>query len=73
MGHPQPPTPLHADNSTAVKLKIFNVSWHPGQKNLADYPTKHHTVPHHQHVHPYYVHTTGSPRFLPRAPAPCVL
>eukprot|EP00957_Ditylum_brightwellii_P157246 11967520-Ditylum_brightwellii.AAC.1 len=99
MGHPQLPTPLHADNSTAVgianktikpqksramnmqyfwlldqvKLKNFNVSWHPGQENLADYPTKHHTGHRHQHVRPYYIHTTGSPRFLPCAPAPCVL
>eukprot|EP00957_Ditylum_brightwellii_P115579 8815493-Ditylum_brightwellii.AAC.2 len=95
MSYPQPPTLLHADNSTAVgitnktvkpqksramsmqyfwlldqvKLKNFDVSWHPGQENLADYPTKHHTGTHHQHVCPCYVHTTSSPRFLSCAPA----
>eukprot|EP00957_Ditylum_brightwellii_P178537 13599907-Ditylum_brightwellii.AAC.1 len=56
-----------------VKLKNFDVSWHPVQEKLADYATKHYTGPHHQHVRPYYVHTTGSPRFLPCASAPRVL
>ena len=63
LGHPQPPTPIHCDNQTAigiandtvkkhrsrsmemrffwitdqVKHKFFDVQWHPGQDNLADY------------------------------------
>ena len=63
LGHPQPTTPVHCDNSTAVAiandtvkkqhsramemrffwvtdqvhLDNFNVTWHPGKENLADY------------------------------------
>eukprot|EP00957_Ditylum_brightwellii_P143805 10957981-Ditylum_brightwellii.AAC.2 len=56
-----------------VQQKNFDVKWTPGQKNLVDYPTKHHTGKYHQHVHPFYVHMHNSPRFLPQAPAPHVL
>jgi len=99
MGHPQPPTPIHVDNTTAVGIandtvkkqrsramdmryfwirdqvaqRQFNVEWHPGQENLADYVTKHHPPAHHTHVRPYYVHMKNSPRFLPRAVAPSVM
>eukprot|EP00957_Ditylum_brightwellii_P008692 659926-Ditylum_brightwellii.AAC.1 len=51
----------------------FNVIWRPGQENLVDYPTKHHPAAHHQCIRPYYIHTTDSPRFLPRALAPHLL
>jgi hypothetical protein len=78
LGHPQPATPVHCDNSTAVsiandtvkkqrsrameknffwitdqvELGNFNVTWHPGQENLADYFTKHFDARHHQLVRP---------------------
>ena len=99
LGHPQPPTPVHCDNSTAVaiandtvkkqrsrsmEMKFFwttsqvaignfNVTWHPGQENLADYFTKHFDAKHHQNVRPWYLHMKNSPRTLPRALAPRTL
>eukprot|EP00957_Ditylum_brightwellii_P029417 2223618-Ditylum_brightwellii.AAC.1 len=63
MDHPQPPSPLHCNNSIT----------RPGQENLADYPTKHHPAAHHQRICPYYVCTPESPRYLPRALAPHIL
>ena len=99
LGHPQPPSPVHCDNSTAVsiandtvkkqrsrameknffwvtqqvELGNFNVTWHPGQENLADYFTKHFDARHHQLVRPYYLHMPNSPQTLPRALAPRTL
>ena len=99
LGHVQPPTPVHCDNSTAVSiandtvkkqrsrameknffwtveqvaLGNFNVTWHPGQENLADYFTKHFDARHHQLVRPYYLHMPNSPTHLPRALAPRTL
>jgi hypothetical protein len=99
LGHPQPPTPVSCDNSTAVSianntvkkqrsrameknffwttdqvaLGNFNVTWHPGQENLADYFTKHFDAKHHQTVRPYYLHMHNSPSTLPRALAPRTL
>ncbi|KAL7434490.1 hypothetical protein ACHAXH_002331 [Discostella pseudostelligera] len=93
LGHVQPPTPVHCDNSTAVSiandtvkkqrsrameknffwtvdqvaLGNFNVTWHPGQENLADYFTKHFNARNHQLVRPYYFHMPTSPLHLPRA------
>lgn len=99
LGHPQPPTPVHCDNTTATGVihgsikrqrsramnmryfwllcseaqRILKVEYHPGAENLGDYPTKHHTGAHHQHVRPYYIHEEGrSPRILPRAERPSV-
>jgi len=99
LGHPQPATPVHCDNNTAVaiandtvkkqrsrameknffwitnqvELGNFNVTWHPGQENLADYFTKHFDSRHHQLVRPYYLHMHNSPTTLPRALAPSTL
>jgi hypothetical protein len=99
LGHHQPPTPVHCDNSTAAGIandtvkkqrsrsmemrffwvtdqvlnKEFDVQWHPGKENLADYFTKHFDAAHHQHVRPWYVHEQNSPRELPRAAAPKAL
>ena len=99
LGHTQPATPVHCDNSTAVaiandtvkkqrsrsmEMKFFwttgqvaignfNVTWHPGQENLADYFTKHFDARHHQNVRPWYLHMDNSPRMLPRALEPCTL
>ena len=96
LGHPQPPTPIHVDNTTAIGIvnstikrqrsramemryfwlldqevqKQFHFNYHPGQENLGDYPTKHHTGPIHAHVRPYYLHETSSPTQLIRAAKP---
>ena len=53
-----------------VKRKLFDVRWHPGQENLADYFTKHFETQHHIAVRPWYLHTKMSPTVLPRAAAP---
>lgn len=99
MGHPQPPTPIHTDNSTAagisnstvkrqrsramdmryfwivdqVDQNNFDVQWHPGQENLADYATKHHSAATHRKIRPFYVHTHHSPTHLTRALTPSQL
>jgi hypothetical protein len=99
LGHPQPRTPVHCDNATAVGIanntvkrqrsrsmemryfwicdKIaqdaYNVTWHPGQENLADYQSKHHTGGHHLAVRPWYLHDESSPLVLPRAISPGTL
>ena len=56
-----------------VRMGTFDVQWHPGQENLADYFTKHFDAKHHQEVRPWYMHTKASPNFLPRAIAPSTL
>ena len=56
-----------------VKNGSFDVQWHPGQENLADYFTKHFEGRHHQEVRPLYLHMNNSPNFLPRAVAPSTL
>ena len=56
-----------------VKLKAFDVQWHPGQENMGDYTSKHHDAKHHQEVRPWYLHKKNSPRVLPRAAAPSAL
>jgi hypothetical protein len=93
MGHPQPKTPIHCNNATAVGIAnntikrqrsqsmemrffwvgdkvaqdMFELRWHPGQENLADYQSKHHIESHHIAVRPWYLLTENSPRVLPRA------
>ena len=52
---------------------IYGISWHPGQENLADYQSKHHTGAHHKNVRPWYLHQENSPRYLPWAIAPSTL
>ena len=96
LGHPQPQTPIHIDNTTAVGIvnntikrqrsramemryfwlldqetkKDFKFYYHPGQENLADYPSKAHTGAIHTHVRPYYLHMDNSPNLLTRAAKP---
>ena len=74
MNHPQPPTEITTDNSTAANIlnktcehtrskaidmghhwvrdritqKQFCPMWKPGDQNLADYFTKHHSPAHHK-------------------------
>ena len=78
MGHPQPPTPIQTDNSTAEGIinarvqpkqtkamdmryhwlrdreaqKQFRFYWRPGNTNVADYWTKHHSPAHHVEMRP---------------------
>lgn len=56
-----------------TKQGYFNVEWHPGKENLADYFTKHFDGKHHMEVRPWYLHETNSPSELPRAAAPSTL
>ena len=56
-----------------VLNKEFDMQWHPGQENLADYFTKHFEATHHQNVRPWYVHEHNSPQELPREAAPKAL
>jgi hypothetical protein len=39
-----------------VEQKQFNVGWAPGNTNLGDYFTKHHSPAHHKRTMPYYLH-----------------
>jgi hypothetical protein len=48
-----------------VAQDAYNIRWHPGQENLADYQSKHHLGAHHQSVHPWYLYEEHSPMFLP--------
>jgi hypothetical protein len=44
-----------------VEQKQFNVGWAPGNTNLGDYFTKHHSPAHHKRMRPYYIHGQHSP------------
>ena len=96
LGHPQPQTPIHIDNTTVSGIvnntikrqrsrsmemryfwlldqkvqKEFDYRYHPGYENLGDLHTKGHTGKDIQHMRPFYVHTTKSPRYLKRAQLP---
>ncbi len=50
--------------------QYFKFYYQPGQENLGDYPSKHHTADIHKHVRPYYVHANKSPALLPWALKP---
>jgi len=56
-----------------VAQDMYQVAWHPGQENLADYQSKHHIGSHHVAVRPWYLHTKDSPQYLPRAVRPSTL
>jgi hypothetical protein len=59
--------------SDRVAQDMYALSWHPGQENLADYQSKHHTGAHHIAVCPWYLHMDDFPRELPRALVPSTL
>jgi hypothetical protein len=48
-----------------VKDKVeqgqFKVGWAPGDTNMGDYFTNHHSPAHHKHMVPYYLHDKNSP------------
>ena len=50
--------------------KYPDISHQPGQENIGNYPTKHHTGTVTQHVRPYYIHESTSPTLLPREMMP---
>jgi hypothetical protein len=52
---------------------IYEIKWHPGQENLADYQSKHYIGSHHIGVRPWYLHEINSPLVLPRAKRPSTL
>jgi hypothetical protein len=52
---------------------IYNLSWHPGQENLADHQSKHHVGSHHVAVRPCYLHMKISHQVLPRVARPSAL
>jgi hypothetical protein len=56
-----------------IAQDAYNVTWHPGQENLADYQSKHHVGSHHRAVRPWYLHEQNSPQVLPRAHRPSTL
>jgi hypothetical protein len=56
-----------------VAQDMYQVAWHPGQENLADYQSKHHVGSHHVAVRSWYLHTENFPRYLPRAERPSTL
>jgi hypothetical protein len=49
-----------------IAQNMYDVSWHPRIKNLADYQIKHHLGSHYVNVRPWYLHMEISPRYLPR-------
>jgi hypothetical protein len=56
-----------------VAQNAYDVKWHHGQENLADYQSKHHVGGHHQAVRPWYLHKKNSPLVIPRAVQPSTL
>jgi hypothetical protein len=44
-----------------VEQDQFNVGWAPGDTNMGDYFTKHHSLAHHKRMRPYYLHDKHSP------------
>jgi hypothetical protein len=52
---------------------VYEIKWHPGQENLADYQSKHHIGSHHIEVRPWYLHKLNSLLVLPRAKRPSTL
>jgi hypothetical protein len=47
-----------------VEQGQFNVGWEPGDTNMVDYFTKHHSPAHHKSMIPYYLHEKHSPMIL---------
>jgi hypothetical protein len=48
-----------------VAQDAYDVKWHPGQENLADYQSKLHVGAHHHAVSHWYLHKKKSPLELP--------
>jgi hypothetical protein len=39
---------------------MYDISWHPGMENLADYQRTHHLGSHHINFRPWYLHMLKS-------------
>jgi hypothetical protein len=50
-----------------IAQNMYDMSWHPGMENLANYQSKHCLGSHHVKVRPWYLHMENSPQNLPRA------
>ena len=44
-----------------IAQEMYDLKWHPGQENLADYQSKHHIVSHYTVVCPWYLNMENSP------------
>jgi hypothetical protein len=44
-----------------VEQNQFNMGWAPGDTNMGDYFTKHHSPAHHKRMRPYYLNDKHSP------------
>jgi hypothetical protein len=47
-----------------VEQDQFNVGWAPGDTNMGDYFTKHHSPAHFKRMRPYYLHEKYSPMII---------
>jgi hypothetical protein len=56
-----------------VAQDAYDVKWHPGQENLADYQSKYHVGAHHHAVRPWYLHQKNSLLLLSWAIRPSTL
>jgi hypothetical protein len=56
-----------------IAQDAYDVTWHPGQENLANYQSKHCPGVHHQAICLLYLHTKYSPLVLRRATRPSTL
>jgi hypothetical protein len=56
-----------------IAQQLYNLKWHPGQENPANYQSKHHIGLHHTAVRLCYLHLENSPRVLPQAKRPSAL
>jgi hypothetical protein len=56
-----------------IAQDAYDVKYHPGQENLADYQSKHHTGVHHKVVCPWYLYEENSHSILPRVRRPSTL
>jgi hypothetical protein len=52
---------LHYWIQDRIEQGQFHVSWAPGDTNLGDYFTKHHSPSHHKRLRPFYLHSHADP------------
>jgi hypothetical protein len=52
---------------------MYELTWHPGMENHADFQSKHHVGTHHAAIRSYYLHQENSPRILHCALRPSTL
>ena len=47
-----------------IKQRQYDIQWEPGDKNKADYFTKHHPVSHHKNIRHNYFHNSDINAFM---------